>query len=234
MTSNQGYARPELLVETDWLAEHAQDGGLRIIDCATNDAYNRAHIPGAVGLGFDVFNKDPANATYVLPPDTFAELMGRLGVGDDTLVVTYDDHDGLNAARMWWVLQHYGHPNAKILNGGWHKWLHESRPITNQPLRAPPATFTPKVNEAVICSLDDLDALVGNPDANILDVRTMDEYTGANDRGNKRAGHVPGAAHIEWIDFITHDDRHVFKPAADIKEMLGLAGITPEKQVVTY
>lgn len=234
MPSNDGYPRPELLVETDWLAEHRTDPNLRIIDCAAIEAYRRAHIDGAVGLPVHFYVKDAADSTYVMPQDQFAALMGNLGVGDDTLVVTYDDNNSLLAARMWWVLQHYGHTKAKVLNGGWLKWFYEGRPSTTHATHPEPASFTPRVDEQVICRVDDLKAKVGSPDVRIFDTRSAEEYAGTNNRGNARAGHVPGAAHIEWSDFITKDDNRVFKPAAEIKGMLDRAGISPEQEVVTY
>lgn len=235
MTESAGYARPELLVDTDWLAQHAEDGGVRLIDCASVEAYRRAHIPGAVGLPpINPYIKDASSDAYVMPPEAFAELMGRLGVGDDTLVVTYDDNNSLLATRFWWVLRYYGHTNAKVLNGGWYKWLYEGRPVTTHAAHPEPARFTPRTNDAILCTLDQLQQRVGVPETRILDVRSVEEYTGTNSRGNKRTGHVPGAVHLEWLDFVTRDDRRVFKPASEIKAMLEGAGIHPEQEVVTY
>ncbi|HTE84023.1 MAG TPA: rhodanese-like domain-containing protein, partial [Dehalococcoidia bacterium] len=193
------------------------------------------HIPGAVALGnINPYIKDATDETYVMPPTAFADLMGGLGVGDETLVVTYDDNNSLLAARLWWVLQYYGHTNAKVLNGGWHKWLYEGRAVTTHATRPDPATFTPKPNEEVLCRLDRLEDTIGAAESGILDVRSKEEFAGTNSRGNRRVGHVPGAKHIEWLDFVTADDRRVFKPAAEIRSMLERAGIHPEQEVVTY
>jgi thiosulfate/3-mercaptopyruvate sulfurtransferase len=233
--SEAEYPQADLLVDPAWVAEHVGDVGVRIIDCAAVEAYRRAHIPGAVGLaGADPYIKDPNNSAYVMPADAFARLMGELGVGDDTLVVTYDDNNSLMAARLWWVLQYYGHSNAKILNGGWHRWVAENRPITTHATRPDPAVFTPAPNEAVMCRIDHLKDLIGSSKGSVLDVRSDEEFAGTNLRGNSRAGHVPGAKHIEWLDFVTSDDRRVFKPAAEIRAMLEGAGIHPEQEVVTY
>ena len=129
------YARPELLAEPDWLAEHADDPQVRIIDCATLEAYRRAHVPGAVHLPVHYYIKEQGEreggaGMYVMPPDEFAALMGSLGVDADTTVVTYDDNNALVASRLWWALNYYGHTKAKVLNGGWHRWLTEGRPVT--------------------------------------------------------------------------------------------------------
>jgi thiosulfate/3-mercaptopyruvate sulfurtransferase len=234
MTQDDGYPHAELLVDTDWLGEHAGDAGLALIDCGTAEAYNRAHIPGAVGLPVIPQIKDPTDDVHVMPAGSFAELMGQLGVGDDTLVVAYDSNNSLWAARLWWTLRYYGHHNAKVLNGGWHKWIAEGRPVATEPARPAPATFTPRQDSSVICSLTDLLARAGSGSTGILDVRSAEEFAGTNSRGNRRTGHVPGAAHIEWLDFMTSDERRVFRPAEQMRAMLARADITPQQEVITY
>jgi thiosulfate/3-mercaptopyruvate sulfurtransferase len=230
----EAYARPELLAEPEWLAEHIDDPDVRVIDCATVEAYRRAHISGAVGLPVHIYVKDPSDETFVMPPDQFAALMGRLGVGDDTTVVTYDDNNGLVATRLWWVLNYYGHTKAKVLNGGWHRWQNEGRPVTTHATHPQPASFSVRANEELICRLPDLKAAIDNPKIQILDVRTDEEWLGTNDRGNKRRGHVPGAIHLEWLNFVSKDDRRVFLPADELRSMLTKAGIRPDAEVHTY
>jgi thiosulfate/3-mercaptopyruvate sulfurtransferase len=234
MAENE-YPRGELLVNSEWLAAHSQDPGVRIIDCAAIEAYRRAHIPGAVGLGgTNPYIKDPKNDVYVMPPEPFADLMEQLGVSDETLVISYDDNNSLLAARLWWVLQYYGHSNAKVLNGGWHRWLYEGRPITTHSSQYDRGSFTASADEAALCRLDGLKTVVGSATTDIFDVRSREEYEGTNSRGNRRSGHVPGAKHIEWLDFITQDDNRVFKPVAEINKMLQQAGIEPSREVITY
>lgn len=229
------YPRGDVLVETNWVADHLQDSSVRIIDCAPVEAYRRAHIPGAVGLGgINPYIKDPANETFVMPPERFAELMSELGVSDGTLVVLYDDNNALFAARLWWVLQYYGHSNTKVLNGGWYKWLYEGRPVTTHATRPERGSFTPRTNDAILCRLEGLKSAIGSSATDIFDVRSDEEFAGTNLRGNRRAGHVPGAKHIEWLDFVTQDDNRVFRPAGEIGAMLQNAGIDPTHEVVTY
>jgi thiosulfate/3-mercaptopyruvate sulfurtransferase len=234
MTSDAGYARPDLLAEPDWLQAHATDADLRIIDCATLEAYRRAHIPGAVGLPAHFYIKDPTDETFVMQPQQFKELMERLGVSDSTTVVAYDDNNALVAARLWWVLNYYGHSNAKVLNGGWHRWLTEGRPVTFHQTRPEPGSFTPRANEALICRVDDLRARVGDKQLTILDVRSDEEWLGTNTRSNKRAGHVPGAVHLEWLNFVDSDDSRKFKPAPVLQGLLRDAGADTSQEVVTY
>lgn len=232
--ADDGYARPEILAEPDWLQEHLDDPTIRIIDCATLEAYRRAHIPGAVGLPTHIYIKNPNDDAFVMTPEQFQELMERLGVSDNTTVVTYDDNNALVATRLWWVLNYYGHTNAKVLNGGWHRWQSEGRPITFHQTHAERGSFTPRVNDKLICDVDRLKERVAAGTGGILDLRTDEEWLGTNDRGNQRKGHVPGAVHLEWLNFVTRDDRRLFKPAAELRAMLNEVGITPEMEVLTY
>jgi thiosulfate/3-mercaptopyruvate sulfurtransferase len=229
------YARPEMLVETEWLAEHLSDPDLRIVDADYPASYARAHIPGAVGhVSQNIYLKTADGETFLMGPEQFAETMAKMGIGDRSAVVVYDSHTSLYAARFWWALTYYGHTNVRVLNGGWHKWLLEGRPATMDAASAVAATFTPRADPAIVADCDLIRGAIGRDDAVILDVRTPGEWSGANDRGNSRRGHVPGAVHLEWTNFMTDDSRKVFKPAAELRDMLRARGVTPDKNVYTY
>lgn len=234
-----GYARPELLAEPDWLIDHLDDPGVRIIDCAVLEAYRRAHIPGAVHLPVHYYIKEKGppgadHGTFVMPPAEFEALMGRLGVSNDTLVVTYDDNNALVAARLWWVLRYYGHTNARVLNGGWHRWLTEGRPVTFHATRPAPATFVARPNPELIADAEYLKAHIGDPTCQVLDARTDEEWNGTNDRGNRRVGRVPGARHLEWVRFIESADTRRFLPAEEIEGLLAEAGFSRDRATITY
>ena len=233
-TQDQGYARPELLVDTDWLQQHLDDPKVRVIDCDPIDAYRRAHVQGAVGLPVHQFLKDSADSIHVMPPDQFAALMGRLGVENDTTVVTYDAAGSLHAARVWWVLSYYGHTNVRVLNGGWQKWFAEGRPASLQPAAIAQTSYTPAANPDLLCTLDYAKSCVEREGVALLDVRSDGEWTGENARGNAHSGHVPGSVHLEWLNFMTRDEPRVFKPASELRAMLAEVGVTPEQEVVTY
>ena len=233
MADTATYANPQLLVDTQWLADHLNAPSIRIIDCDTRDAYRRAHVPGAV-CPKEHYMKGP-NSPLIMGPEQFAQEMGEMGVGDDTLVVCYDGFGGLYAARMWWCLRYYGHDQCVVVNGGWNKWLSEARPTTYTMPKPPAATFTPKpAREDIVCSLDGLKERIGEPQTVIWDVRSKGEWDGSNGRGNPRVGHVPGAVHLEWLNVVTNDDFQTIKPAAEIRALLDQLGIHPEQEVVTY
>ena len=233
--TTQGYARPELLAETEWLAEHLNDANLRIVDCEAPDAYNRAHIPGAVNVGTNTTVKaEEGKSAHVMGPEEVAEFMSALGIGDDTLVVAYDGRNSVSSTRFWWVLAYYGHTNVKVLNGGWRKWLSEGRPVTTGASTAERARFTPRVDESLIVKADGLKTAIAQEGVAIWDVRSRGEYTGESLRGNKYGGHVPGCAWMEYTGVIDMDGLSTFKPAAEIGRMLSEIGVTPDKQVYTY
>jgi thiosulfate/3-mercaptopyruvate sulfurtransferase len=231
--ADQGYARPEMLVSTEWLAGHLNDSTIRIVDCDNRDAYRRAHIPGAITFRGHQYLKEKEGALHIMGPEQFAETMGALGIGDDTVVLAYDGFSSLYATRFWWALNYYGHTQVKVLNGGWDKWLAEGRPISNAEPRTAKATFTPHVQEDLIARWDYVRDTIGRDDRLLLDVRSDEEWTGANARGTKRGGRVPGAVHLEWLNYIDRQTKE-FKPAAELRAMFTQIGVTPDREVVTY
>ena len=231
---NSGYAFPEMLAETEWLTEHLHDDNLRIVDTDVAEAYRRAHIPGAV-LVPDNYEKDPdTNRVHILPPGKFAEVMESLGIGDDTLVVAYDNSRSLYAGRLWWALTYYGHTQVKVLNGGWRKWFGEGRPVTGaQPETREGVRFTATPNPSLMVTTEELKEAYDKPETVVWDVRSRGEYTGENTRSNRRPGHIPGASHLEWLEMID-DKTNTFKPAEEMRRILEAKGITPEKQVLAH
>ena len=228
------YARPELLAEADWLEAHLDDPNVRVIDCATFDLYQKAHIKNAMGLRVNPFIKNADDTMHVMPPDQFTNLMGDLGVGPDTTVVTYDMAGGVPASRMWWALNYYGHTNAKVLNGGWEKWFHEGRPVSREIPKVSTPVFTAVVNEDLMCPLDYGKSHVEDSKVLYLDMRSEGEWTGETTRGNKRSGHIPGAVHLEWTKFMNAEPNRTWKSAAELKALLDAAGVTPDREVITY
>ena len=232
--SETGYAAPELLVDTQWLADHLEDGDIRIVDSDVAAAYQRCHIPGAV-LVPDNYQKDPdTHAVRILPPDKFAQMMESIGIGDDTLVIAYDNSRSLYAGRLWWALQYYGHKNVKVLNGGWEKWIREGRPVSIEgPAPKTGKTFTPRPDPSLIISTEELKEIQGGPEVVVWDVRTRAEYSGDNPRRNRHPGHIPGAAHLEWDEMMDHQTG-MFKPADEMRSILESKGISPESEVLTH
>lgn len=219
-----------MLVTGDWLAAHLNDPAIRSVDTRKGDAYSLSHIVGAVGYQGSPFLREEG---AIIGPDRFAELMSRLGVGDNTTVIAYDDGNNLFAARLWWVLNYYGHRRVKVLNGGWDLWGADGRPVDTVSVTPAAARFNSHRNDEWIADWQYVKAAIGNPERLILDVRGDNEWTGANPMGTKRGGHIPGAAHLEWTKTIDPETKR-FRPAPVLREMFEKLGATPEKEMITY
>jgi thiosulfate/3-mercaptopyruvate sulfurtransferase len=241
--ANKGYARPDMLRDPAWIAAHLNDPGICIVDCESTAAYERAHIPGARSLAAAItvptkresyLLKDPSDGVFIMKPDMLAEVMGRLGIGDDTVVYAYDGHGCHYAARFWWVLRYYGHPQVHLIDGGWGKWLAEGLPSSRDRGDIKPAIFTPRAQPQYTVTAEELRDSRGKPGTVILDARTTAEYIGDNDRGTARGGHVPGAVHLEWSEALTNDANEEFRSAAELLPKYAAVGVTPDKAVLTY
>ena len=229
------FARPEMLIETDELAARLNEPNLRIVDNDIFPMYQRAHIPGAVGNRGDHYFKGEGDRRFIAPPEEFAAMMEALGIGDDTEVVGYDASGSLYGTRLWWCLAYYGHPGARVLNGGWNKWLAEGRPITMEEPKITPVKFTPRAtDDSLYASAEYIMANLDRPDFVLVDVRSDGEWEGTNSRGNKRSGRIPGSVHLEWLNNVQADlSTRTQKTADELRAMYEALGVTPDKEVVT-
>jgi thiosulfate/3-mercaptopyruvate sulfurtransferase len=197
----------------------------------SEEAYRKGHVPGAVNLGWQAL-KD-SDEVHVIPPEKLASLMGPLGIGNDTTVVGYDDQGGLSPTRLWWVLDYYGHPKAKVLNGGWNKWVKEKRAVTTEVPTPPHAQFSVQTEAQKICLVEELLGEMKRPNVVIVDARSAAEYSGFDVRA-KRGGHIPGTVNIDWVRNVTNDALKTFKPAVELRKMYETAGITPDKDIIVH
>ncbi len=121
LAAQTGYARPDLLVDTTWLAAHLGDRNIRIVDMRPR-GYADGHVPGAVWLDNNAIRSASRPPNFLPTAAEFEELMAQLGISNTTRVIAYDERGGIYAARLWWILNHYGHSNVALLDGGWVKW----------------------------------------------------------------------------------------------------------------
>ena len=230
---DRGYAHPELLAETDWLADRLPDPKLRVIDARGPDQYATNHLPGAVNLsGFGGIPR-AANGDMA-DPDEFASVAGNLGISNDMTVVVYDD-PSQTMGMIAWAFLYYGHMDVRILDGGLAKWSRENRPTSTQVVDYPHATFVPKPREALYCSLSHAKVAVNQPNTVLWDTRSLEEFEGtrAGFGPPVRMGRIPGAVHLEWSDLFDQDTK-TLKPANELHVLLASRGITPESEIDTY
>lgn len=238
MTTENTFSNPQYLADPAWLRDHLDDPDLVIIDLDAEAGYLRGHIPGALFLDNNYERNPETGWVDTFPPERFAAYCLGLGIGDDTLVVAYDNNMSLHAARFWWTLAYYGHRNVKVLDGGWRRWVSEGGAVAFDRGDAQgKAVFTPQADPSLIATYDDVRA--GCPigganaaDTVIWDTRTTAEYSGAVSR-NHRPGHVAGAVHLDWMDLMDRAT-HRFKSPGELQRLLSDAGITPDKAVFAY
>jgi thiosulfate/3-mercaptopyruvate sulfurtransferase len=230
------YAHPEQLVEPEWVAAHVFDNNLRIVDMRQN-GYAEGHVPSSVYVS-PVAIRDAKNPPTFLPtPEAFAEMMLRLGIYDTTRVVVYDERGGIYAARLWWILNYFGHSNVALMNGGWTKWTAEHRTVTTEArsfnYRPAPGVFTPKPTPGWIATAADVVASIDKPGVKIVDARTTAEIEGKDLRNIRRGGAVPSSVPVYWEDLLDPQQK-TFKPADELRRIFESRGILPSHEVIAY
>jgi len=226
------YVHPEQLVETDWVAAHRLDPNVRIVDMRQT-GYVEGHVPGAVYLS-PIAIRDAKNAPTFLPaPAAFQEMMGRLGISDTTRVVVYDERGGIYAARLWWILNYFGHANVALVNGGWIKWTAEKRPTTTDAPAIAAGTFTPRPQPRWVATAADVVGAINKPAIRILDARTAAEIEGKDLRNIKRGGFIESSVPVYWEDLLDLPQR-TFKSADELKQIYESRGILPSHEVIAY
>lgn len=234
----RGYARPELLVEPDWVYEHKDDPGLVIIDCDGLEVFQtRAHVPGAVALPVHPYFREIETFKGVAPPDQAEAILRGLGVNNDSKVILYDSQGSMYAARLWWVFWYYGFDNVALINGGWPAWIASRMPTSNDHPEVTPGNWTANPHPERIASCDTILPEIQAGEAIAFDMRNDEEWLGtkpAPNPQNQQEGRIPGAVHIEWRDFMEWDNATRFKPAVAIHQMLKQVGLTPDQRVIPY
>lgn len=225
------------LVSTDWLAANLSRRDVRVLDCRWYlrpfdprqgvDEYRAGHIPGALHVTWDSELADPTRpASMLAPRDRFATAMSALGIGDDTLVVTYDDHHVPVAARVRWALRVYGHDAVSVLDGGITRWVGEGRPTSTGDEPAPPvAKFTARFQEQLYATKDDVLRALASGDTQLLDARMNVAFDAAT-------GHIPSARRLVGLSFLEDGERWVSPEGA--RKLIAAAGVGPGQRALAY
>jgi thiosulfate/3-mercaptopyruvate sulfurtransferase len=226
------YAREMLLTTVAELQSKLGAPNLCVIDVRPAEDYARGHIPGATH--FDLFGLSLID-TSEAPLKAFMFMIHHVlelrGVNESKEVVFYEDNSGMRAARGLWFLEYYGHPSVKMLDGGFKAWQAAGAPVTTEAAAPKTATFRVSERRDVLATVDDVLRSLGKSEVAILDTRSAGEYYGTHVRA-ARGGAIPGAVHIEWTDNLDAEGK--FKSNADLKSMYDKAGITRDKEVVSY
>jgi thiosulfate/3-mercaptopyruvate sulfurtransferase len=231
----KGYANAQLLVTPEELSSMIAGSGARrplILDLRPPEEYAAGHIPGAIHIdlwGVSLIDTDPA------PLNAFMWMIEHVlavhGVDASTPVVVYDEQSGIRAARAFWFLEYFGHPSVQLLDGGFRAWASAGLEISRDAGRPPASEWTGARTAERIATWRDVRAAIDRSESVILDTRSDGEYCGTTVRA-RRGGAIPGAVHIEWTRNLTPEGR--FKSPAELRRMYEDAGVTPDREVITY
>lgn len=239
---DRGYAHPESLVTTQWVADHLNDPSIRILE-SNEDVllYDTGHVPGALKLDWHADLNDPLSRDY-LEPEEFAKLVSRLGITPETTVIFYGDKNNWWATYALWVFRLFGHDNVKVMDGGRKKWEDEGRPLTTEVASYPATDYpVPERDDTKIRAFrEDVLAHLDTP-GRLVDVRSPDEYKGLKlhmpdypQEGAMRGGHIPGAKNVPWARAVNPETGE-FLPADQLREIYeGEIGLQPTDDVIAY
>jgi thiosulfate/3-mercaptopyruvate sulfurtransferase len=238
--SKQSYAQPDVLVSTEWLAQHLNDSNIRIVESDEDTLlYDTGHIPGAVKIDWVQDLNDQTVRDYI-HREHFEQLMSQKGIANDTTVVFYGDKNNWWACYAFWVFQLFGHTHAKVLNGGRKKWIDEQRPLTRDvPKFARAQYHAPDRDDTKIRAFRDQVLAHVRKNGMLVDVRSPQEYTGERlhmpdypNEGALRGGHIPGAQSIPWSQAVREDG--TFKSPEELQALYGNKGVTADQDVIAY
>jgi len=235
-----GYAHPEYLVETDWVAQHLNDPKVRLVESDEDYLlYETGHIPGAAKVDWFTTLQDPIKRDF-LNKEAFEGLCSQLGISRDTTVVFYGDKNNWFACYAFWLFEYFGHPNRKIMNGGRFKWEKEGRPLVKDVPSYPSATYRATEPDMTIRVFRDQVMQQIQAGLPLVDVRSPQEYTGElihmpnyPQEGAQRGGHIPGAVNIPWSKAVNESDS-TFKTPEALRELYEPKGVTPDREIIAY
>jgi len=231
--------RPEMLVTTAWLAEHLRDPDLVVL-CVNSapEFYSRGHIPGArqIKLGDIAVTRD--GIPNELPPvEDLRKVFAAAGVGNSSRVVLYGERSNLFAARAYFTLDYLGLADrAALLDGGIEKWTAEHRPLSMETPKVKAAALTISLRPEILVDTAAMRDLAKKPEAvALIDARPTKEFTGEQlSEDVPKAGHIPGAGSLFWMDMLVSRENPVLKPEAELRRMYAEAHAAPDRKLVTY
>jgi thiosulfate/3-mercaptopyruvate sulfurtransferase len=230
----------DVLVDTQWVQDHLNDDGIRIVEVDENPAlYAEAHIPGAIGFDWKKDLQDQVKRDF-LGPKEFGELFSSRGVGNEHTIVLYGDRNNWFAAYTYWYLKYYGHDAVLLMNGPREKWISEGRPTSTEVPSYESASFDAREPDASIRAKRDEVLAALDASTKLVDVRSPAEYSGEliamagyEQEGAQRAGHIPGAASVPWAQAVKEDG--TFKSADELRELYeGKGVINGDDPIIAY
>ena len=228
------YPNAGLLVETADLADLLSQPGVRLLDARPPEEYRQGHIPGAVNLPAPATDSIEANRQgFPLPLDRAQELFRGAGINASSRVIAYDNQGNRFSARVFYVLEFFGHRNVQVLNGGFPKWQREGRPTTINAPTVPSGDFVAAARGEVIATSEWVAQHLTDAKVKVVDARSPEEFSGERVMG-PRGGHVPGAVNVEWTRALDSGDAKTILASAELQKLFAAARIKPKQEIVAY
>ncbi len=233
------YKHPEVLVSTDWVAAHADDPKVRLIEVDVDTtAYEKGHIKNAVAWNWTSQLQDNVRRD-LLGQKQFEELCRNSGISNDTTVVLYGDNNNWFAAYALWQAKYFGHKDARLMNGGRKKWELEHRPIVTEVPKFPATNYkASSPDESLRARRELIFEVLQKRNRYLVDVRSPDEFTGkviappGMTETAQRGGHIPDAANIPWAKAANEDG--TFKSYDELVKLYEGQGVRADREVVAY
>jgi thiosulfate/3-mercaptopyruvate sulfurtransferase len=227
---DEAYPSPNLLVEPGALAKPEESKKFVVLDARPREKYLKGHVPGARWVDHAEWAKGFGEGTDA---DAWGKRIGALGISADSRVVVYDDTHSKDAARVWWMLRYWGVEDVRLLNGGWIGWEKGKHSVETAGADPVPVKFVAKARAGRLATKDDLLKSLDGGTLQIVDARSEGEFCGIDKLNNKRAGAIPGAKQLEWIDLLDRDT-HRFKGPGELKKLFDGAGIKLDRPTATH
>ena len=230
---------PSVLVTTEWVAQHATDAGVRVVEVDVDTtAYDQGHVPGSAGWNWTTELCDTL-VRDIVPQSKLEQLLGKTGIDNNTTIVLYGDNNNWFAAWAFWQLKIYGHEDVRIMDGGRKKWLAEGRDLSTDKPSSPAKTYKAKNPDTSLRAfLPEVQEAMKKKSAALVDVRSPQEFTGeilsppGLPETCQRGGHIPGAKSIPWGKNCNDDG--TFKNFDDLRALYAAQGITGDQPVIAY
>ncbi|RDD63894.1 3-mercaptopyruvate sulfurtransferase [Ferruginivarius sediminum] len=234
----------DALVSTEWLADHLRSPDVRIVDATYylphegkngREEFERAHIPGAVFFDIDDIADTGSELPHMVPSaEKFSSKVRKLGLGDGSRIVVYDQKGIASSPRAWWMFRLFGHQDVTVLDGGLPKWLAENRPTEEGPVQVRDERhFTARFNHTMLRDVDQMRRNLSSGRDQVLDARSPSRFEGSEELWpGRRLGHIPGSLNLPFNALIDPDTQ-TLKAPEELERLFDEAGVQPRKPVVT-